>query len=411
MSETRSAGARLLGGFGPPLQVRRLRLLLSGQVASRTGDLVFTVAIASHTLSLNRNGSLLAFVLLAQTIGTIAMLVLSGAVTDRLGARQVLLAADVLRAAALATLSGQVLFGGTHPAVPVLVGVALGVGDGLFEPAFAVAFAQVTPAESRIGANALKSLTWRLSAIVGAAAGGVLVSTAGTATAFALAAASFLLAAAAVLRMGRWAEPAPEHRESILRDLRAGLGYLRSVPWLLALIATSGLVTSLVMAPSRALLPLVVTDRFGTPGLYSILLVAEAFGGLLAALVIGRYGALPRRGQVAVGGMLFYCLGYITASQSANAVLSVAALAMGAMAITASAVAYVSILQTSVPERYLGRVAAFDSILTIGGAPLVLAAVPVLSPYVDNSLMLAAVSAVAAASCLCCLTLRRLRVL
>jgi hypothetical protein len=170
-------------------------------------------------------------------------------------------------------------------------------------------------------------------------------------------------------------------------------------------------VTSLVMAPSRALLPLVLTDSFGTTGLYSSLLIAEAAGGLISAVVIGRYGALPYRGVVAAAGMLTYCAGYVVAAQSLSIVLSVVALACGAAAVTASTVAYMSILQTSVPEGYLGRVSAFDSVLTIGGAPLVLAAIPLLAPLIGASLILTGAAGIAALACISCLALRRCRAL
>lgn len=412
MTGTRSLSAKLLGGFLPPLRTGRLRLLLLGQLTSRTGDLVFLVALASYALALDPPGSLLAVILLAQTAGTLMMLILSGTITDRVGARAVLLTADVVRAGALTALAFHALADGHVEWLLVLAGATMGIGDGLFEPSFALALAQVTTEETRIGANALKSVIWRSAAVAGAAIGGVAVSWLGAGTAFTVAAVGFLVSATTVVRMGRWSVVEAGGGDSVSRVLsgiREGLAYLRSVPWILALIGVSGVVTSLVMSPARALLPLALTDNFGTATHFSTLLVVEAISGLAAGLVIGRHAALPRRGTVAVVGMALYCTGYLVASQSHSILLSAAALATGAVAVTAATVAYVSILQTYVPERYLGRVAGFDALLTIGGAPVVLGAIPLLSAAMATSLLLAVASGTALTACLSTLFYRRVR--
>jgi hypothetical protein len=173
----------------------------------------------------------------------------------------------------------------------------------------------------------------------------------------------------------------------------------------------SGLVTSLVMAPARVLMPLVLNGRFGTSAFYPTILTVEAVSGLAAGLFVGRRGTLPRRGTVAVVGLLIYCCGYLTASQSRFVALSVVAVAIGAMCLTTSAVAYASILQTSVPDRYLGRVMGFDSLLTIGGAPLVLSAIPLASSFVAPSRLLAGLCLIAASTTVCGLLNRRIRAL
>ena len=414
MTEVGTRPAGVLGGFSSPLRAPAFRLLLLGQVASRSGDMVFTVALASYALARAPHGGLLAEVLLAQSVSTLVVLVLSGALTDRVGPRAILLAADAARTLALVVLAVHATTHGGDNWIPIAVGAVIGVGDGVFQPAFMVALTEVTPAEHRVAGNALRSLTWRLAAMAGAALGGIVVASAGTGTGFAVAAGGFVVSGIAVLRMGTWprtdsVEDRP--RASVLADLREGVVYLRSAPRLMALIVTSGLVTSLVMAPARVLMPLVLTGRFGTPELYSVVLTIEAVGGLTAAVLIGRHGAMPRRGAVATGGMVVYSGGYLMASQSFPIGLSLAALAVGALAITASAVAYASILQRAVPTRYLGRVASFDSLLTIGGAPVVLSAVPLACTYLGASHLMALTSGAAALAALCGLLNSRVRTL
>lgn len=422
-----SRTAQLLGGFASPLGDPRVRLLFLGQVASRSSSLMFLVALAAYALSQPQRGTLLAEVLLAQSTAALVILLLSGAVTDRVGARAILLIADATRCLALALLAVNVVLHGGHVWVPITAGAVMGIGDGVFEPGFAVALTRIIPAGNRIAGNALKSVTWRLAAMAGSAVGGVVVAVADAGAGFAVAAAGYALSWIALIRMGggghttgpanptdptNATEPArSQEKASIWADLREGYSFLRSAPRLMALIVMSGLVTSLVMAPARVLMPLVLSNRFGTTAFYPTILTVEAVSGLAAGLFVGRRGALPRRGTVAVAGLLIYCCGYLTASQSGFAAVSVVALAIGAMCLTTSAVAYAAIVQTSVPDRYLGRVMGFDSLLTIGGAPLVLSAIPLASTFMAPSRLLAALCLVAAAATVCGLLNHRIRAL
>ena len=416
-----SRTAQLLGGFASPLGDARVRLLFLGQVASRSSSLMFLVALAAYALTQPQRGTLLAEVLLAQSTAALVILLLSGAVTDRVGARAILLTADATRCLALALLAVNVMLHGGHVWVPITAGAVMGIGDGVFEPGFAVALTRIIPAGNRIAGNALKSVTWRLAAMAGSAVGGVVVAVADAGAGFAVAAAGYALSWIALIRMGGGGhttdsvdptDPASsQEKASIWADLREGYSFLRSAPRLMALIVMSGLVTSLVMAPARVLMPLVLSNRFGTTAFYPTILTVEAVSGLAAALFVGRRGALPRRGTVAVVGLLIYCCGYLTASQSGFVAVSVVAVAVGAMCLTTSAVAYAAILQTSVPDRYLGRVMGFDSLLTIGGAPLVLSAIPLASTFMAPSRLLAALCLVAAAATVCGLLNHRIRAL
>jgi len=416
-----SRTAQLLGGFASPLGDARVRLLFLGQVASRSSSLMFLVALAAYALTQPQRGTLLAEVLLAQSTAALVILLLSGAVTDRVGARAILLTADATRCLALALLAVNVMLHGGHVWVPITAGAVMGIGDGVFEPGFAVALTRIIPAGNRIAGNALKSVTWRLAAMAGSAVGGVVVAVADAGAGFAVAAAGYALSWIALIRMGGDGhttdsvdptDPASsQEKASIWADLREGYSFLRSAPRLMALIVMSGLVTSLVMAPARVLMPLVLSNRFGTTAFYPTILTVEAVSGLAAALFVGRRGALPRRGTVAVVGLLIYCCGYLTASQSGFVAVSVVAVAVGAMCLTTSAVAYAAILQTSVPDRYLGRVMGFDSLLTIGGAPLVLSAIPLASTFMAPSRLLAALCLVAAAATVCGLLNHRIRAL
>jgi DHA3 family tetracycline resistance protein-like MFS transporter len=95
------------GGYGrlnllAPLRHRDFRVLWAGMTISLIGDGVFLVALAWQVYTLWNAPEALAIVGLAMTLPMIAFLLPGGVAGDRLDRRAVMLAADVLRAIAIA---------------------------------------------------------------------------------------------------------------------------------------------------------------------------------------------------------------------------------------------------------------------------------------------------------------------
>ena len=111
------------GGFSrvrllSPLAHRDYRLLLGGMSVSLLGDGLFLVALAWQVYSLSDAPTALASVGIAMTVPTIACLLIGGAVSDRRERRRVMLAADAVRAAMLATLAVLALSGALRLLAP-----------------------------------------------------------------------------------------------------------------------------------------------------------------------------------------------------------------------------------------------------------------------------------------------------
>src|SRR6516162_9942970 len=90
---------------------RNFRRFYAGFVTSLLGSSMSTVAIAWAVLDSGVSATGLGLVFTATVVSQVVLLPLAGAIADRLGRRRVMLAADVLRCAAQATLAFALAFG------------------------------------------------------------------------------------------------------------------------------------------------------------------------------------------------------------------------------------------------------------------------------------------------------------
>ena len=100
------------------LAMRDFRRFYTGYATSLLGSSMSTVAIAWAVLDNGGSATGLGFVFAANVVSQVLMLPFAGAIADRLGRRRVMLAADVLRCGAQASLA-VALFAGRPRALVV----------------------------------------------------------------------------------------------------------------------------------------------------------------------------------------------------------------------------------------------------------------------------------------------------
>lgn len=114
---------------------RDFRRFYTGFVTSLLGSSMSTVAIAWAVLDSGVSATGLGLVFTANVVSQVVLLPLAGAIADRLGRRRVMLAADVLRCAAQATLAIALALG--RPTLWLFIALAWlgGTGTAFFTPA------------------------------------------------------------------------------------------------------------------------------------------------------------------------------------------------------------------------------------------------------------------------------------
>jgi transmembrane secretion effector len=362
-----------------PLRIRDFALLWLGLTVSFVGDGVYIIAIAWQTYDLSNSPSALAAVGVAWSLPQLVLLLLTGVLSDRLDRRHLMIAGDVVRGLAIASI-GILSINGTLTMTWLLVLVVIfGAGQALFGPAFSSIVPQVVPEELLVEANSLgqfvRPITWTL---IGPLLGGALVATVGTGWAFVADAGSFAFSALMIglMRTRPDREAAREH-PSAWDDLKEGLQYVRSRAWLWVAMVAATVSLLATWGPWEVLVPYVVrNDLGGSAAALGLVFAAGGVGSVTVALVIGQRGRLPRRAVTvlyltwAVGMLMTAGFGLVSEVWQAALVAFVSE-----SCITALIVIWFTLLQRLVPAHLLGRVSSLDWLISIGGVPLSFAVV------------------------------------
>src|ERR1700733_4562708 len=169
-----------------PLSVRSFQLLTAGQLASTVGDYCYAVALPWLVLSTHGGPVLLGVVLACYGVPRTVLIPVAGVLTDKFGARTLMLVADVARCVLVAALA---LLATRHVvSLPTLGPLAalIGAGEGLFVPAsYTIMPSLLEPGQLAAG-NAVSQAAIRAGSLVGLALGGALVATVGSSPAFAV---------------------------------------------------------------------------------------------------------------------------------------------------------------------------------------------------------------------------------
>lgn len=211
--------------------------------------------------------------------------------------RQVLIAMDLLRFAALLTIPAAFVLGALTFLQLLLVSVVVAAADITFRAASGAYLKALLPAGDLLVANARFESTAWTTTIVGPPLGGAAIGLLGPVATVVADGVSYLLSALAIRATGR-GEPRPERREPARRmragDLGDGWRHILTDAVLRPLFFNTALFNGLVMA-TQPLLAVLMLGRFGfAPWQYGLAFAAPSIGGLfgsrLARPLVTRFG-------------------------------------------------------------------------------------------------------------------------
>jgi MFS family permease len=354
-----------------PLRERDFALLWAGMTVSLLGDGIYFVALAWQAYDLSNRPSALGVVGMAFTGGMVLFLLAGGVLSDRVPRRNVMMGADLGRAAVLAAIGALSLHGSLQLWMLAVLVFVYGAGDAFFGPAFGALVPEIVPAPMLVQANAVQQTVRNLaSKVVGPAAGGLAVALLGAGGAFLLDAATFVVSLPCIAAM-RVRETPGDTGASGLQDVREGLAYVRSHTWLWATLLATALSLLVFFGPSEVLVPYVIRNDLGGG--------AGAFGAFLGSLGLGWVAgsawmgsrSLPRRPVTVLYvwwgvGSLPLCLFGIATHTWQLMVLGFVAGVPTAIGL----IVWEALIQTRVPRALLGRVTSVDWFVSIGLTPL-----------------------------------------
>ncbi|MDQ7805764.1 MFS transporter [Amycolatopsis sp. A133] len=284
-------------GFGAVLAVAEFRAMWAAELLSICGDQLARVALAvlvfQRTSSAALTGLTYALTYVPSLLGGI---LLAGA-GDRWPRRDVMVAADLARAALVAVIA--------IPGVPlwvlcVLVAVMTALG-GPFKAAQQALLPTVLEGEQYLVGMALRNVTIQAAQLAGFAGGGALIAALAPSAALALDAATFLLSALfLVTGVRRRAAIAQAVRPAWLSTTGAGIRLIWRDPALRTLVALNWL-AGFYVVPEALAAPYAAGIGAGAT-LVGLLMAADPAGSVLGGFVFGK--AVPERVQLRVLGLL-----------------------------------------------------------------------------------------------------------
>lgn len=362
-----------------PLANRSFRFLAAGQFTSATGDSCYAIALPWLTLTEHGNAVLLGMVLACYGIPRTALIPVGGQLSDRVGARTLMLVADATRCVLVGVLAVVAL---RHQATLLALGpvaALTGGSEGLFiPPSYALVPSLLPPAQLQAG-NAIASAAAEGGNLIGPALGGPLVAVAGPAYAFAADAASFAVSAVTLALIprreaGRRAErrPAAGSRPGAAEGLWPLVRRARLLQIMLVVVIVANLASDGAL---EVAMPTLAHDRYGAIGYAAMMacLGAGSVAGNLAGLRGPAAGRASGRVRPAVRSAFSFVLEglAIMALPFLGGLPGAAAAAFG-LGLTNGFgnVLLITLLQQWAPPPLLGRVMSLIMLAAWGTLPL-----------------------------------------
>lgn len=226
----------------------------------------------------------------------------AGALADMVDRRQFLLVTQGWMVLASGSLGVLTLFRVVTPWVLLGFTFALGLGAVMNDPAWQAITPELVPPEQHAAAVAMNSAGFNVARAIGPALGGMVITVAGSGTAFLLNALSFF---GVIIVLYRWQRPVPERIETaaLWDAVVGGIQYVKRSDVVKSVLIRTGAFSVGAIA-LLALLP-IVARPFGASG-FGVLLGTFGVGALMGATILPR---LKRRlsvdGVVATAIVIF----------------------------------------------------------------------------------------------------------
>ncbi|MBO1333613.1 MFS transporter [Streptomyces sp. VRA16 Mangrove soil] len=332
---------------------------LAAILVSLAGNAVFSFALGWSASAYG--GGVAGLVLSAVTLPRVLLLLVGGAVSDRAGARRVLITGDAAMLAFSLVLAAVAHRLGTPPWLLIATGVAVGVVDAFYLPASGTMPRRLVDARQLPRALSLRQAGGQLTGMGAGPLGGVLAGLAGLVGA-ALANAGTFAVTLIVLALVRPREgsgpPPPPRRARLFRDAADGVRVAFSHPVLRPALCLTGCAAGFLLPVPALLIPLSARAHGWDAGTAGLVIGAQGAGMVAVTLLVVRRGPLGRPGLLSAAALVLAGTGVLALALAPGAPVAVAAgLLIGVGNGTFSS-HIAPLILAAAPESHLSRVQA-----------------------------------------------------
>lgn len=348
-----------------PFRFPAFRAIWTANLASNIGSMIQSVGAAWLMTDLTRSHQLIALVQASTTLPILALALLAGAIADNHDRRLVMLAAQVVMLIASGLLAALTWAGMIGPLSLLVLTFTVGAGTALNGPAWQASVRLQVGPRDLPQAISINTIAFNLARSVGPAVGGLLISLAGPATAFALNTLSYLVLIAVLLR---WRPEMPARkRQPVLAAIAAGIRFCAgSSP--VRRVLGRGFVFGLAAIGYLALMPILVREQMhGDEVDFGLLLGAFGIGSILIALWVAPARQQWGSGRVVGVAQAAFALALLPIAGATDVPTAfVAAMVAGGAWVATLSTLNVA-MQLRSPEAILGRCLAIYQAVTFGG--------------------------------------------
>lgn len=356
--------------LGAPLRVPLFRRIWFASMLSNMGLLIQGVGAAWAMIRLSDDPAMVALVQTALFIPVMLLSLAAGAIADMFDRRKVALVALSICLASAGLLCGIAFSGLLTPWL--LLGLCFGIGCGmaLFGPTWQASVSEQVPTPLLSQAIALNSISFNVARSFGPAVGGVIVATAGAASAFLLNALFYIPLFIVLLFWHREPSPSRLPPERLGRAMTSGARFIIHSPPIRAVLLRT-LATAVAGGSLYTLMPLVAKDLLGgSAQTLGFILGAFGIGAITSALMVGRLRArMPAETLMLVAVMLL--AGAIMAvALSDRPWLTATALLGAGWGWSTALTLFIINIQLAAPRWVTGRTMAASQAASAGGLAL-----------------------------------------
>jgi MFS family permease len=298
-----------MSGLVELLRIPDLRVLLIARFVSMLGSAATVLALQLLVLDLTGSTAALGLTAVLAALPSVAIGLVAGGVADRVNRRQVMIAADVVRALLVmliipASRLGEAAF----PAIALLT-LLQGVAGAFFSPANLAVIARVVPEDRRVDIGSLQQTVMIVTQVLGVSFAGIVLGLSGNRDLlFAIDSLSFLAAGALLLLLIPRGIGRPEASENELAD-RKGLALREG----LAAVRASRMLTAITIGPAIVMLGVGSINVLFVPFVYQelgapLVLAGAIEGSMLVAMLLGSAVAPALVARISAGRTLWAAL-------------------------------------------------------------------------------------------------------
>jgi MFS family permease len=357
-----------------PIFNREFRYLWIGNTVSGCGDQFFLVALPWLILQLTESGAVLGGIMMVQAIPRAALMLIGGAVTDRISPRKVMIFTAASRTFLVAALAAFIWTHHVGIWQIYVLSFLFGVADAFAAPAAQTLLPSLVAPAQLPAANALSQGTQQLAMLTMPAPAGIIIAAFGVAAAFSIDAISFLFIIAALLMLrdpAKVESAAP--RSNIVHSILEGLRYVKNDVALRTLLLVASVLNFCITGPMSVGLAFLAKSEFGSPTAFGLLVSSVAAGSLIG-LLLAAARKQRKRGRLLL--VVSVIVGICTASIGMLSQLWSLLLILFGMSASAGFlnVHLIAWFQQRVDRAILGRVMSVLMFAGLGLMPLSLAA-------------------------------------